>query len=107
MDDLRDYQSGDPIRDIAWKKSAQGQGTYVKKYHLTQGRELCFDYHQLSFKDMEARLSRLAAWVVAAEKQSLTYQLKIPQFDSGMGRGERHYHECLTALALLGRGGAS
>lgn len=107
MDDLRDYQSGDPIRDIAWKKSAQGQGVFVKKYHVKQGRELCFNYSQLTLKNPEARLSRLTAWVVAAEKQSLNYQLKLPQFDSNMGRGERHYHECLTALALFGRGGES
>lgn len=107
MDDLRDYQSGDPIRDIAWKKSAQGQGTFVKKYHLKQGRELCFDYNQLNLKGIEARLSRLTAWVVVAEKQSLTYQLKLPQFDSGMGMGEKHYHGCLTALALFGQGGES
>ncbi len=107
MDDLRSYQSGDPIRDIAWKKSAQGQGTFVKKYHLKQGKELCFDYSQLNLKDIEKRLSRLTAWVVEAEQQTLTYQLKLPQFDSGMGRGERHYHECLTALAVFGPGGVS
>jgi uncharacterized protein (DUF58 family) len=107
MDDLRSYQSGDPIRDIAWKKSAQGQGTFVKKYHLKQGKELCFDYSQLNLTDIEARLSRLAAWVVEAEHQALIYQLILPQFDSGPGRGERHYHDCLTALALFGRGGVS
>ena len=107
MDDLRDYRSGDPIRDIAWKKSAQGQGVFVKQYHLKQGRELCFDYNRLNLNGVESRLSRLTAWVVAAEQQSLTYQLKLPQFDSGMGFGDRHYHDCLTALALFGRGGDS
>lgn len=105
MDDLKSYQAGDPIRDIAWKKSAQGQGIFVKKYHLKQGQELCFDYNQMNLNDIEARLSRLTAWIVEASKLSLNYQLKLPQFESRMGRGERHYHDCLTALALFGQGG--
>lgn len=105
MDDLRPYQSGDPIRDIAWKKSAQGQGVFVKKYHLKQGKELLFNYSQIPLTDVEARLSRLTAWVVAADKQALNYQLKLPNYSSRMGHGERHYHDCLTALALFGQGG--
>ncbi|MCX7545050.1 DUF58 domain-containing protein [Marinicella gelatinilytica] len=107
MDDLKQYQSGDPIRDIAWKKSAQGQGIFVKKYHLKQGKELLFDFQQLAQVDVEARLSRLTAWVVAAEKQHTNYQLKLPNFTSAMSHGERHYHDCLSALALFGQGGAS
>lgn len=105
MDDLRPYQSGDPIRDIAWKKSAQGLGVFVKKYHLKQGKELEFDFSQLNLKDLERRLSRLTAWVVEAEHQALRYRLKLPQFDSGIGRGERHYHDCLSALAVFVPGG--
>ena len=107
MDSLRHYHQGDPIRDIAWKKSAQTQQTYVKEYHLKQGRELLFDYQQVYLTDSESRLSRLTAWVVAAEQQQLNYQLSLPGFTSTMSRGDSHYHNCLKALALFRVGGDS
>lgn len=105
MDSLRHYYQGDPIRDIAWKKSAQTQETFVKEYHLKQGRELLFDYQQVHLTDSESRLSRLTAWVVAAEQQQLNYQLSLPDYVSAMSRGDNHYHSCLKALALFRVGG--
>ncbi len=107
MDSLRHYSQGDPVRDIAWKKSAQTQETYVKEYHLRQGRELLFDYQQVHLADSESRLSRLTAWVVDAEQQQLNYRLSLPGFVSAMSRGDSHYHSCLKALALFRVGGVS
>lgn len=101
---IRPYQQGDPIRDIAWKKSAQTDQTWVKEFKQTQGQYLCFDYTQLNLGHTEAKLSRITAWVLAAEQQQADYQVLLPGFDSGMSSGEQHKHHCLKALALYSSG---
>jgi len=98
---IRNYRHGDPIRDIAWKKSAQSQQTWVKEFNQTQGKHLLFDYTQLSTGNIETKLSRLTAWVVAAERQQLEYQVLLPGFNSTMASGETHKHHCLQALAMF------
>ncbi|TDR20742.1 uncharacterized protein (DUF58 family) [Marinicella litoralis] len=96
---VRDYRQGDPIRDIAWKKSAQGNQIWVKEFNQSQGKNLLFDYSQLSHGSTEFKVSRMTAWVLAAEQQQNEYQILLPEFDSGMAAGEAHKHHCLTALA--------
>lgn len=98
---IRNYRQGDPIRDIAWKKTAQSNQTWVKEFNQTQGKHLLFDYSQMAMRHVEGKLSRLCAWVIAAEQQQAEYQVLLPGFDSGMAAGERHKHQCLKALALF------
>ncbi|WP_223787136.1 DUF58 domain-containing protein [Marinicella meishanensis] len=104
---IRPYRHGDPIRDIAWKKSAQTEQTWVKEFKQTQGQYLSFDYAQMNLSNTELKLSRITAWVLAAELQQAEYQVLLPGFDSGMSVGEKHLHRCLKALALYQSGGAS
>ena len=98
---IRNYRQGHPIRDIAWKKSAQSNQTWVKEFNQTQGKHLLFDYSQLTLNHLESKLSRITAWVLAAEQQQAEFQVLLPGFDSGMAAGERHKHHCLQALALF------
>jgi uncharacterized protein (DUF58 family) len=105
LSSIRDYQPGDPIRDIAWKKSAQTDKTWVKEFHQVQGKHLVFDFQQMTQGTLEFKLSRLTAWVLAAETQQALYQLLLPGFDSGLGSGEAHKHQCLRALAEHQSGG--
>ena len=102
---IRNYHPGDPIRDIAWKKSAQSDQTWVKQFNQTQGKHLRFDFSQFSMNNVELKLSRLTAWVLAADQQQLEYQLTLPGFTSAMSSGEQHKHQCLQALALFQAGG--
>ncbi len=96
---IRDYRQGDPIRDIAWKKSAQSNQTWVKEFHQTQGKNLLFDYSQIPVGHTEFKISRMTAWVLAAELQQCEYQVLLPGYNSGMSAGDVHKHQCLTALA--------
>lgn len=98
---IRNYRQGDPIRDIAWRKTAQSNQTFVKEFNQTQGKHLLFDFAQVTTGQLEAKLSRLTAWVLAAEQSEAEYQLVLPGFDSGMSNGENHKHHCLKALALF------
>jgi uncharacterized protein (DUF58 family) len=48
----------------------------------------------------EARLSRLARWVMLAEERGLRYGLKLPGVTVPLGEGFPHRERCLKELAL-------
>ena len=50
--------------------------------------------------DTEHRLSRLAAWVQAAERNGLAYGLRLPGQEIAPGQGESHRRAALDLLAL-------
>ncbi len=107
LSSIRAYQQGDPIRDIAWKKSAQSNQTWVKEFHQLQGQNLRFDFTQMHSGSIEFKLSRITAWVLNAGMQQAEYQVILPDFDSGMSSGEWHQNKCLKALALFQSGKTS
>ena len=49
---------------------------------------------------LEARLSRLAGWVLAAERSGAHYGLRLPGIELAPARGDAHRSACLEALAL-------
>jgi uncharacterized protein (DUF58 family) len=49
---------------------------------------------------LERRLSRLAGWVLAAERAGMQYGLRLPGVEIAPGRGDAHRAACLQALAL-------
>lgn len=101
---LREYQPGDPLRNIAWKKTAQTDNLTVKEHANYQGHELIFDYQDIVLESVELKLSRLTAWILKATDESVSYQLILPGFDSGQGSGQEHMHSCLKVLALFDPG---
>jgi uncharacterized protein (DUF58 family) len=76
---LRPYQASDSPRHIAWKASARSESLLTKAFAGQAASELWFDWERLP-PDMgtEARLSRLARWVLLAEEHGLRYGLKLP-----------------------------
>lgn len=98
---LRDYRPGDAPRQIAWKASARSGQLRVREYEAGVAQELVLDWHTLPGLGTEARIRRLAAWVVEAERQGRRSRLVLPSGVLGPGRGAAHRHACLEALALL------
>ncbi len=98
---LRGYRSGDAPRLIAWKASARHDRLLVREPEFHGGATLVFDYASLASLDVEARISRLAAWVVAAEMARASYTLRLPDAVIGPGLGPAQQADCLRALALL------
>ena len=49
---------------------------------------------------LEQRLSRLAGWVLAADRAGAHYGLRLPGVEIAPGRGDAHRAACLQALAL-------
>ena len=96
---VRAYRRGDPIKMIVWKKAAKSPELVSRDTLQAQRYELWLDLAQAGHMDLEHKLSRLAAWVLQADKLGLDYGLRLPQRRIAPGAGEAHKRRCLEALA--------
>ena len=72
-----------------------------ERMNFGAGQELFLDWRDLQDSmDTEARLSRLARWVLLAREAGVDYALDIPGVRIEPGSGDRHFARCLEALAL-------
>lgn len=97
---VRAYRRGDPMKMVVWKKAAKSQELVSRDSVQAQRHELWLDAAQTGLADREARLSRLAAWVLQADKLGQDYGLRLPGQEIRPGSGEAHKRRCLEALAL-------
>ncbi len=98
---LRDYRSGDAPRQVAWKASARVDRLLVREYEASTSSDVQLEWQALRHLPHEQRISRLARWVVDAERGGRRYRLILPTEAFGPARGPEHRHACLRALALL------
>lgn len=97
---LRDYNPGDALSSIAWKAAARGQGLFVKTFDdETSGGETHFDISATGLTEVEQQLSRLTAWVLAAEKTQTEYSFDLDNTALELGLGAKHKTQALVALA--------
>ena len=106
---VRAYQPGDPLQRLAWRQIARHDGEQIFSKHFqsaadartgTAPGQLMLDLATLHALAPEARLSRLAAWVLAAERTSLPYGLLLGPLTLAPTLGASHRDACLRALAL-------
>ena len=99
---LRDYHLGDPLNRIAWKAVARGAGWYTKQFEGSGGGgPLELKWSELpATMDAEARLARLCAWILEAEREARAFSLSLPGTELRSRSGAGHRREALTALAL-------
>jgi len=98
---LRGYQRSDSPRHIAWKAVARSEEMLTKQFAGDAAAELWLDARLLpSGLTLEQTLSRLAGWVVAAERAGAHYGLRLRGVEIAPGRGDVHRAACLQALAL-------
>ncbi|GIX36106.1 MAG: membrane protein [Lysobacteraceae bacterium] len=98
---LRDYRRGDPVRIIAWKRSAQAGRLVVREFETPAGRDVVLDWQALAGLGREQRIARLTRWLLEAERLGLRSELRLPHGRFGPDLGPRHRHRCLRELALL------
>jgi len=100
---VRDYQPGDAHNRVAWKAVARGAGWYTKQFEGSGGQgALALDWAELpAGLDVETRLSRLCAWVLAAERETRPFSLRVPGTDIAFGQGASQRRTALSALALF------
>ncbi|MGH8107911.1 MAG: DUF58 domain-containing protein, partial [Arenimonas sp.] len=89
---LREYRQGDARKQIAWKASARSEHLLVREYETQTAKEVQLDWFSLEALPYEARISRLARWVVNAELSDCRYSLRLPKefIASGNGLEQRH-----------------
>ena len=106
---MRAYQRGDPLKLVVWRLAARaiarGTDELVSRDSQQARRQtLWLDYAQTAGSgatDVDARLSRLCAWVLQADKLGLDYGLRLPGMPPvAPGHGTAHQQRCLEALAL-------
>ena len=64
---VRAYRRGDTLRQVVWKKAARTGEMISRETAGAVQREMWLQWGQAQGLDVEARLSRLAAWIVAAD----------------------------------------
>jgi uncharacterized protein (DUF58 family) len=99
---LRGYFPGDSLRHVAWKAVARGQPVMTKQFTGMQAGELWLSWWDLPAElRLEARLSRLARWVLDAARLGVRFGLDLPGQRISPDLGSAHQERCLTALALF------
>ena len=98
---LRAYQRSDSPRHVAWKAYARSDDLLTKQFSGEAANELWLDWALLApGLGPEQRLSRLAGWVLSAERSGLSYGMRLPGVEIAPSRGDAHAAACLQALAL-------
>jgi len=98
---LRGYQRSDSPRHIAWKAVARSEELLTKQFAGDAAAELWLDARLLPHSlTLEQTLSRLAGWVLAADRGGAHYGLRLPGVEIAPARGDVHRAACLQALAL-------
>lgn len=105
-DGVRAYQRGDPLRHIVWKKAAQalsaGSDQLVSRSLEATATtdQLWLDEAATQLPQREARLSRLAAWVLQAQQRHQAWGLRLASGQQLLpAQGAAHYHHSLQLLA--------
>ena len=105
-DGVRAYRRGDPLQRVVWKKAAQalsaGSDALVSRdtQPANARHTLWLAHDHTGLQDPEARLSRLTAWVLLADRLGLEYGLRLPAATVVPGSGSAQRLRCLEALAL-------
>jgi uncharacterized protein (DUF58 family) len=103
LDGVRAWRRGDGLRMVLWKKVARSGQLVSRETTADSSRELWLDWNAsrgASALDTEGRLSRLVAWVLAAERQGLVWGLRLPGQQMAPDRGDAQRRAALQALAL-------
>ncbi len=99
LDGVRPWRRGDSMRQVAWKKVARSGELVSRETAGTATRELWLDWAETPGAGRELRLSRLAAWVLLADREGLDLGLRLPHHALPMGQGDAHRIAALDALA--------
>jgi uncharacterized protein (DUF58 family) len=104
VEGIRAYRRGDPLKLVVWKKAAKaleaGGELVSRDTSASAQQELWLDWQACGSLAPEDRLSRLAAWVLAAERAGANYGLALPGAELARSHGEGQRRACLEALAL-------
>src|SRR5689334_15626058 len=98
IEGVRAYRRGDPLKLIAWKKAAQaletGAELISRDTSSSARRELWLEWSACAGLDPERRLSRLAAWTLAADRADADWGLRLPGVEIVPAEGDGQRARC-------------
>jgi len=97
---VRAYRRGDALKHVVWKKAARTGELVSRDASTAQQQELWLDWQFAQLAGTEARLARLAAWVLAAEAAGVAHGLRLPGVEIAPDSGSAQQRRSLDALAL-------
>ena len=103
FDGVRAWREGDTLRQVVWKKVARTGALISRDSSAAISRELWLDWQaaRLTGAGPEERLSRLTAWILAAERQGQPWGLRLPGHNLAPALGDAHRMAALDHLALM------
>jgi uncharacterized protein (DUF58 family) len=99
---FRDYVPGDPLRQVAWKNVARGQGMQLKQFVDYVDSRVWLDWDMFYGFSVEERLSRLCYGVLKLTREKQSFGLKMPGVEIPPDSGAAHRDKLLRCLALYG-----
>ena len=100
LDELRPYRRGDPLNHVVWKRGATEDLIVRAAIPSATQLENWLEWADLpAALTVEARLSRLCAWVLTASLAPHPYGLRLPGRIIPPANGAAHTRRCLCALA--------
>jgi len=97
---LRKYHPGDNVSRISWKAAAKNDELFSKEFIGSTPVTHWINWDDIAASDTEQRLSIMTALIIHAEKHQQCYGIKLPEKHIQPDCGNKHFHQCLTALAL-------
>ena len=98
-DSLRDYAPGDSLKRVAWKQVAKSGDWYTRTGDSGQRQEIELAWLAVPLTDTEARLSRMAAWLLRAHNENCAYALTLPNGQLPLADGSQQLADASLLLA--------
>jgi uncharacterized protein (DUF58 family) len=101
FDGHKTYQIGDAPSRVDWKASSRGIGMFSKQYSGNGASTIWLDWEATKGLEFEARISQMTRWAIDAHVVQQHFGLKLPNLTLPPSNTQAHYHEVLSALALM------
>lgn len=98
-DSLRNYAPGDSLKRVAWKQVAKSGDWYTRTGDTGHRQEIELSWQLVTLTDTEARLSRMAAWLLRAHNENCAYQLTLPNGHLPLADGSQQLADASLLLA--------
>ena len=98
---LKDYESGDPVSRIDWKRLAKNDEVLVKINDRSSKSVKHIDWNLIFADDFETKLSYISFLILYFSKENYEFKLTLPGFVSKVGKEEEHTQNLLKQLASI------
>ncbi len=103
-DSLREFVHGDSLRRVAWKQVAKSGEWYTRTGDTGTRHEIDLSWQMTQRRvqptETEARLSRMAAWLLRAHNENCAYSLSMPNAQLPLADGSQQFADASIVLAV-------